>query len=424
MLPQRRPALVLGLSTFVLLACSNSKTEYLDLDLMAESTIFRVPRPLELSVEVRDTANMQRKALVLSADVEWQVKTPDCKTDFEWNNQWEMAMIVLSHATKVVFNVEIDTDMMGESIDLVETMATSVAASTFWSRVNLEPMLMIPDIKNKIKITSSKDGAWKSKFLLRFGASSMASSPLMNVGNASEIIVAYLQRLCFNIRIFWRGQTKGETKNKITTGNFEAFQLSDEILKLFDTALRILITSKLANRIPLLFCPGFADKYGSNKDTQQNMQSRYKLIQEVIVPSIGNIMRRRQQRLQNGEEFKKFDKTKTTRMFWEMATSLKKRLLNGLALDQFLNLEHQSEVFAHTNLMLSEKNSSDPIIFSNSDDSAEEILNEADSANEIDELLLLTSTDQIIETDDDSFEMTFDSKSDAYDYDHIFDICE
>ncbi|KAK9323527.1 hypothetical protein V1517DRAFT_320086 [Lipomyces orientalis] len=119
-----------------------------------------------------------------------------------------------------------------------------------------------------------------------------------------------------------------------------------ELLELADRSLRNIILDKLAPRMPLLFCPGYA----------QAVQDRFKLLDTIIVPSLLNILRRRQSRLFS-EDTSSHDSATILRKLWAvMTTSLKRKYLGCMILEHFIDIASRPNISIHTNAMLSEAN--------------------------------------------------------------------
>ncbi|KAK9359442.1 hypothetical protein V1504DRAFT_434779 [Lipomyces starkeyi] len=306
---------------------------------------FRVPEHLTLSSRFQVTASppSQKDTLhevSLVVDVSWMIDPPtrDAKS---WRENWERSTMILAPYTKIHVTVEFEPDTMSQDpVDFVETFAMSISRSKFWTSVRLEPILMIPNNPHY-----SPSSTLTAEFNLRFAPASLSVNAVFSSHSAALLIVPLRSiSLSFTFHSQHVPFSAATPKKRVDAkcGSFIT-----EMLGLADRSLRNIILSKLAPKMPLLFCPGYAEA----------IQDRFKLLDTIIVPSLLNILRRRQSRLPSQEKSNPDRETILRDLWTVMTTSLKRKYLGSMVLEQFLDITPTSSISILTNTMLSEANS-------------------------------------------------------------------
>ncbi|KAK9372648.1 uncharacterized protein V1513DRAFT_451737 [Lipomyces chichibuensis] len=309
------------------------------------TSYFRVPERLTLSSRFRDPAAppSQKDTLhevSLMADVSWMTDPPTRDTK-SWRENWERSTMILAPYTKIHVTVEFERDTMAQDpIDFVETFAMSISRSKFWMSVRLEPILMIPN--NPHYSTSS---TLTAEFNLGFAPASLSVNAVFS-SHSTALVIVPLRSISLSFTFHsQRVPVSATTPKKRVDAKCGTF--ITEMLGLADISLRNIILSKLAPNMPLLFCPGYAAA----------IQDRFKLLDTIIVPSLLNILRRRQSRLPTQENNNPDRETILMNLWTVMTTSLKRKHLGSMVLEQFLDITPASNISILTNTMLSEANS-------------------------------------------------------------------
>ncbi|KAK9495533.1 hypothetical protein V1508DRAFT_395065 [Lipomyces doorenjongii] len=306
---------------------------------------FRVPDRLTLSSRFQDPASppSQKDALhevSLMADVSWMIDPPtrDAKS---WRENWERSTIILAPYTKIHVTVEFERDTMAQDpVDFVETFAMSISRSKLWTSLRLEPILMIPNNPHY-----SPSSTLTAEFNLRFAPASLSVNAVFS-SHSTVLLIVPLRSISLSFT-FHSQRVPGSATTPKQRVDAKCGSVITEMLGLADKSLRNIILSKLAPKMPLLFCPGYAEA----------IQDRFKLLDTIIVPSLLNILRRRQSRLPSQEK-NNLDRETILRNLWTvMTTSLKRKYLGSMVLEQFLDITPTSNISILTNTMLSEANS-------------------------------------------------------------------
>ncbi|KAK9366905.1 hypothetical protein V1509DRAFT_628288 [Lipomyces kononenkoae] len=214
----------------------------------------------------------------------------------------------------------------------------SISRSNFWKSVRLEPILMIPN-------NPSSSSTTNAEFNLRFSPASRSINSVFS-SHLTALSVIPLRSISLSFMFQSRTLPVSATTPKQRV-NAKSSSYITEMLCLADRSLRSIILSKLAPSIPLLFCPGYAEA----------IQDRFKLLGSVVVPSIVNILRRRQSRIHSQEMNNPEPETILRDLWTVMTTSLNRKYLGSMVLDQFLDINALASVAIHTNTMLSEASS-------------------------------------------------------------------
>ncbi|KAK9260606.1 hypothetical protein V1519DRAFT_185869 [Lipomyces tetrasporus] len=191
----------------------------------------------------------------------------------------------------------------------------------------------------------SRSSTTAAEFNLRFSPASLSINSLFSP-HSVELSIITLRSISLSFKFHSRHIPVSTTTSK-QRANIKCRSFIFEMLELADRSLRNIILDKLAPRMPLLFCPGYAEA----------IQDRFKLLDGIIVPSLLNILRRRNSRLFS-EDTNNYDSATILRKLWAvMTTSLKRKYLGCMILDHFIDIASRPNISIHTNTMLSEANS-------------------------------------------------------------------
>ncbi|KAK9466781.1 hypothetical protein V1512DRAFT_253055 [Lipomyces arxii] len=289
---------------------------------MKRLSSFGIPEPF--------TTDYNQHKLLTNAS--WQIDVP-LALESTWIKEWKNATIVLAPYSNITFTISFTVGNIESSIDFIETLGRAISTSNFWQEVDIEPVLMIPSQSNtRLQGTLYSQNLYSNSYV-QFTS---ASSEFHNLQNIEDIMIARL----YNLSIaFEYSLIESESTANI-----------DDLLKLTDTALRILIVDKLSRRIPMIFCPGYA----------KTITSRMQLVNSVIAPSISRILDRRRTRVtvsQSAGTFLTQDQIPATieAQFWKVLTSsLQETNVDRMKLVNYKVLIHSTVIltFAEQNQFL------------------------------------------------------------------------
>ncbi|KAK9382860.1 uncharacterized protein V2V93DRAFT_363672 [Kockiozyma suomiensis] len=271
----------------------------------------RLTEPFQLSS--RAMYKDRPRKLVVTADFSCLVDLPSSVSSVSFSDSWNSFTVLLINETRLKVEVSVDNDIDISSNNFLLALSHCIFESPFWIRVGLRPAsVSSPDATkadecHSIITTFENDALDINQHL--------STSPV-------PLPLTHIQSLTVSFTYKWQGVVENSLYNDSDP------DILRELLVLTDNAFRVLIMGNLAVSLPVIFCPRYSE----------SIISRFKFLNEAIVPSMCSILKRRSERL--GIQISRADPGEVMLSFWRSLTSeLKRRLASTLFLDKFFDIE-------------------------------------------------------------------------------------